>query len=125
MPKPYYIVVFVFLLVACYEPPERKCEDFRTGTFTFTANIDGEEQTTTFIRTDKIEIEKFKGRQDTSSIRWLNDCEYVLKKLNAKSRAEERSIHIKILTTSDSSYTFEYNAIGDKRKLQGEALKIH
>lgn len=93
------------------------------GSFTFTTQIDGKEQRTTFIRSEKIEIEEFMGRQDTSSVRWLNDCEYVLKKINPKNRSEEKSIHIKILTTTDSSYTFEYNAIGNKQKFKGEAFK--
>ena len=72
-----------------------------------------------------MEVDFFEGNQDTSSVRWLNDCEYVLKNLNPTNKAEEKSIHIKILTTTDSSYTFEYNAIGDKRKFRGTAYKIH
>lgn len=90
----------------------------------FKSVINGEEKETTFSRTKEIEIDYFEGKQDTSSIRWINDCEYVLKNINPKNKAEEKSIHIKILTTSDSSYTFEYNAIGDKRKFKGTAFKI-
>nr|WP_313795265.1 DNA topoisomerase IV [uncultured Allomuricauda sp.] len=90
----------------------------------FKSVINGEDKQTTFSRTSEIEIDYFEGKQDTSSIRWINDCEYVLKNINPKNKAEEKSIHIKILTTSDSSYTFEYNAIGDKRKFKGTAFKI-
>ncbi len=115
----------ILLLVCCQPAPERNCEAFKTGTFTFTTTIDGEEKTTVFTRSERIEIEEFEQKKDTSSVRWINDCEYVLKKLNPKNRLEEKSIHIKILTTSDSSYTFEYNAIGDKRKFRGEAIKTH
>ncbi len=110
---------------ACNEPPQRNCKNFKTGDFSFTSIINGEEKTTTFSRTLEIEVDNFEGKQDTSSIRWINDCEYVLKNKNPKNKAEEKSIHIKILTTSDSSYTFEYNAIGDKRKFKGTAYKIH
>ncbi|TXN35809.1 DNA topoisomerase IV [Flagellimonas hymeniacidonis] len=110
---------------ACNEPPQRNCNDFKTGKFSFTSVIDGQEKTTTFSRTLDTEVDYFEGKQDTSSVRWINDCEYVLKNINPKSKAEEKSIHIKILTTSDSSYTFEYNAIGDKRKFKGTAHKIH
>ncbi|WP_343486403.1 DNA topoisomerase IV [Allomuricauda sp. d1] len=122
-----YRTTFLFLIfiVSCNSIPERNCTDFRTGTFQFTTTIEGSEQTTTFVRKPTIEIEEFKGKKDTASIRWINDCEYVLKKVSPQNRAEEKSIHIKILTTSDSSYTFEYNAIGDKRKFKGEAVKIH
>lgn len=116
--------VFIFLF-GCQQPPQRNCSDFKTGDFSFTTVIDGEEKTTTFHRTEDIEIDYFEGKQDTSSIRWINDCEYILRNINPKSMAEEKSIHIKILTTSDSSYTFEYNAIGDKRKFKGTAFKTH
>ena len=110
---------------ACQQPPNRNCTDFKTGDFSFTTIIDGVEKTTTFSRYGNREVDVFEGHRDTSSVRWLNDCEYVLKNLNPKNKAEEKSIHIKILTTSDSSYTFEYNAIGDKRKFKGTAYKIH
>lgn len=113
------------LLFACATPPERNCANFKTGEFSFTTTIDGEEKQTTFIRTLDTEVDFFEGKQDTSSVRWINDCEYVLKNKNPKNKAEEKSIHIKILTTSDSSYTFEYNAIGDERKFKGTAFKIH
>ena len=115
------ILTFIF---SCSAPPERKCSVFKEGKFSFTTQIDGEEKKTVFERTDKIEIDYFEGKQDTSSIRWINDCEYVLKNLNPKNKAEEKSIHIKILTTTDSSYTFEYNAIGDTRRFKGTAFKI-
>ncbi|TAI48718.1 DNA topoisomerase IV [Flagellimonas allohymeniacidonis] len=113
------------LIIACSSPPNRNCTDFKTGSFSFTAEIDGEKKTTTFIRDENIEIDLFEGKRDTSSIRWINDCEYILKNKNPKSKAEEKSIHIKILTTADSSYTFEYNAIGESRKFKGTAYKIH
>ena len=115
------ILTFIF---SCSASPERKCSVFKEGKFSFTTQIDGEEKKTVFERTDKIEIDYFEGKQDTSSIRWINDCEYVLKNLNPKNKAEEKSIHIKILTTTDSSYTFEYNAIGDTRRFKGTAFKI-
>lgn len=120
-----YLVISMVMAWSCQPPPERDCQAFKKGTFSFTAEIDGEEKTTVFTRLENIEIEAFEGVKDTSSIRWINDCEYVLKKLNPKNRLEEKSIHIKILTTSDSSYTFEYNAIGEKQKFRGKALKIH
>ena len=115
---------FLMLLVSCKQPPERNCSDFKTGEFSFTTVVDGEEKETTFTRTLDTEVDYFEGKQDTSSIRWINDCEYVLKNIHPKNKSEEKSIHIKILTTTDSSYTFEYNAIGDTRKFKGTAYKI-
>ena len=112
------------LLFSCQQPPERNCSNFKNGRFSFTTEINGENKTTTFLRKDDLEVDYFEGKQDSSSVRWINECEYVLKNLNPKSKAEERSIHIKMLTTTDSSYTFEYNAIGDKKKFKGTAYKL-
>ncbi len=119
------VLLVLFACFSCQQPPNRNCTDFKTGEFSFTTTIDGKEKTTTFQRYENREVDFFEGHRDTSSIRWINDCEYVLKNLNPKNKAEEKSIHIKILTTSDSSYTFEYNAIGDKKKYKGTAYKIH
>lgn len=125
MMKKLLIIAIFFGVLACSAPPQRNCSNFKTGNFSFTTEIDGVKKETTFYRTDDTEVDLFEGKSDTSSVRWLNDCEYVLKNKNPKSKAEEKSIHIKILTTTDSSYTFEYNAIGDTRKFKGTAYKIH
>lgn len=119
------IFSFVLLLfVSCYEPV-RNCSDFKNGAFTFTTIINGEENTTRFIRTDTMEIDYFNGKIDTSSVRWINDCEYIVKKANPKNKAEEKSIHMKILTTTKKSYTFEYNIVGDSKKSKGTAIKTN
>ncbi len=114
----------ILLCFSCGQPPERNCEDFKTGTFSFKATINGEEKETIFRRTMDLEVDEFEGKTDSSSVRWINDCEYVLKNLNPKSKAEEKPIHIKILTTSGSSYTFEYNIVGESKKFKGTAHKI-
>lgn len=124
MSKYVLLIVSLLFFYNCTTPPERNCTNFKTGEFLFKSVVNGEEKQTTFSRTLETEVDYFEGKRDTSSIRWINDCEYVLKNINPKSKAEEKSIHIKILTTSDSSYTFEYNAIGDKRKFKGTAFKI-
>jgi len=111
--------IFLFL-VSCYSP-ERDCSNFKTGTFTYEALVGTELLTTTFVRNDSIEIDYFKGKIDTSSIRWINDCEYIVKKLNPRSRAEEKAIHIKILTTRTNEYTFEYCVVGEEKKQKGIA----
>ncbi|SHI90394.1 DNA topoisomerase IV [Pseudozobellia thermophila] len=109
-------------MTSCYQP-ERNCKQFKNGRFSFTTTIDGEEKTTIFVREDDMEIDYFEGKADTSSVRWINDCEYIVKKLNPKSKAEEKSIHMKILSTTDNSYTFEYSIVGQSAKSRGEAIK--
>ena len=38
---------------------------------------------------------------------------------------EEQAVHMKILSTTDNSYTFEYNIVGDNNKSRGTAIKIN
>lgn len=117
-----FIAVLLLMITSCYQP-ERNCKDFKNGTFTFTSSINGEEQTTTFVRNGDLEVDYFEGKADSASIRWINDCEYIVKKLNPQSRAEEKSIHMKILSTTENSYTFEYNIVGESQKSRGTAIK--
>ena len=116
-------LILSFLLTNCYSP-ERNCANFKTGTFKFEALIGTEVLTTTFIRNDSIEIDFFKGKTDTSTIRWINDCEYILKNINPKNMAEKKAIHMKILTTKGNEYLFEYNIVGDSKKQKGTVLKV-
>ena len=85
--------------------------------------IDDKEVTTTFVRKGDLEIDYYQGKADSSSVRWINDCEYIVKKLQPRNKAEEKSVHMKILTTTDNSYTFEYNIVGDNNKFRGIAIK--
>ncbi|NND80236.1 MAG: DNA topoisomerase IV [Maribacter sp.] len=117
-------IVVLILLSSCYQP-QRDCKAFKDGEFSFTSTIDEKEVTTTFVRKGELEIDYFEGKIDSSSIRWINDCEYIVKKLRPRNKAEEKSVHIKILTTTDNSYTFEYNLVGDNNKSKGIAIKIN
>ena len=118
------ILLLCLLMSGCYHV-ERDCSNFRTGTFEFTTVSGTELFQTTIIRNDSIEIDYFQGKSDTSSIRWINNCEYIVKKLKPRNRAEEKAIHIKILTTNDNEFTFEFNEVGKSRKERATAKKIN
>lgn len=90
----------------------------------FETYLNGEIVKTTFTRNDSIEIDYFQGNTDTSSVRWINDCEYILTNLYPKNKAEEKPIHIKILTTDKNSYTFEFSVVGSENKQQGAVTKV-
>ncbi|HLT50894.1 MAG TPA: hypothetical protein VKZ93_02990 [Arenibacter sp.] len=117
------VAVLMLAVSSCYEP-ERNCTDFKNGKFSFTAKIDDTEHTTIFVRKDSIEIDHFDGKIDTSSVRWINDCEYIVKKLHPKNMAEEKSIHMKILSTTTDSYTFEYRVVGSSNRSTGTAIRV-
>ena len=110
-------------LSSCYEA-ERDCKDFKTGTFEFTTEVNGVKKTTTFVRTEDREVDFYEGRRDTSTIRWVSDCEYVVQKLHPKNMAERKAIAMKILTTSKNSYTFEYGIVGSAATQKGTVTKI-
>lgn len=121
--KPTAAFILLLLFTSCYSP-ERNCSKFRTGTFEFESYLNGELVKSTFTRTDSIEIDKFRESVDTSSVRWINDCEYIVKNLNPKNMAEQKPLHIKILTTKKNSYTFEYGLVGEARKQRGTVRKV-
>lgn len=121
--KKLFLLPAIFALISCYNQ-ERNCTDFKTGTFMFEQEINGEKHTSTFVRTDTYEIETYQGKTDTATIRWVNDCEYILQKLHPKNMAEKKAVQMKILTTSINSYVFEYNIVGDANKQKGEIKKI-
>ena len=123
MKKLLLLLCVLFLFNACYSP-ERDCTKFRTGTFQFESYLNGELVTSTFVRNDSIEIDKFQGKTDTSSVRWINDCEYIITNLHPKNRAERQALHIKILTSDKNTYTFEHGLVGKTEKQRGTVRKI-
>jgi len=123
--KKLLLCLFVFsLLTSCYSP-EKECKQFHTGTFKFESYLNGELVTSTFTRNDTLEVDTFQGSVDTSSVRWINDCEYIIKNLHPKNIAERKPLHIKILTTEKDSYTFEYGLVGDPKKKKGTVTKVN
>lgn len=118
------IVGLLLLLSGCFSP-QRDCDQFKTGTFEFQSYLNGEMVTSTFVRNDSIEIDRFQGKTDTSSVRWINDCEYIVKNMHPKNMAERQPLHIKILTTENNTYTFEYGLVGEAKKQRGKVRKVN
>lgn len=110
-------------MVSCNQT-ERNCKDFKNGSFSFSTIVDGKELKTTFTRADDLEIDLYDGKIDSSSIRWINDCEYIAKKINPKNRQESKPVHMKILSTTNNSYTFEYSIVGEAKKQRGIVQKL-
>lgn len=123
MNKKIIFLLPILLQLSCYNV-ERNCKDFKTGKFKFEYEVNGVKKTTFFERKDSIEIETFDGKTDTASIRWVNDCEYILQKIHPKNRTEKKAINMKILTTSKNSYTFEFGIVGSDEKQRGTVFKV-
>ena len=104
---------------------ERDCLPFHQGTFEFTTIVNNEMKTSYFLRTANLEIETYEGVIDSAAIRWVNDCECILTKLNPTSNQNKRPVQIKILSTEKNAYVFEYSMVGDaKNKQRGTIKKI-
>lgn len=121
----YFVTLLLCIMLASCYNVERNCNDFKTGKFRFEYEIDGKKKTTVFERTEDIEIETFEGKTDTASIRWINDCEYILEKIHPKNMQEQKAVHMKILSTTGNSYTFEYSFVGDANKQKGTVTKLN
>ncbi|MGB2088446.1 MAG: DNA topoisomerase IV [Psychroflexus salarius] len=123
MKKIICLVLLSVTLSSCYQS-ERNCYKFKTGVFEFKTLVNGELETTQFIRNDSIEIELYKNKRDTAYIRWVNDCQYILTSKNPKSRSEKKPIQMRILTTKDNTYKFSYNIVGETKTQEGQVTKI-
>ena len=101
----------LLLFISCYAP-SRDCVNFKTGEFIFNYKVGDTLKTGRFVRGEKFSIDYYDNIIDSSSVRWINECEFVLQDLKSKM-----GIHYKIIKTTDSSYTFEYkNAVKDPNK---------
>ena len=127
MYKTFLMRYFLFALVLftfsnCYQV-ERDCTHFKTGAFYSEVTIDNKVYTSNFTRTNDLQVEVYDGKTDSTQVRWINDCEMIFKTINPKNMAAHKDVHLKILTTTDSSYTFEYSYVGEKLKQKGTAYK--
>ncbi|WP_248723003.1 DNA topoisomerase IV [Seonamhaeicola sp. ML3] len=120
----FYYFIIPLLFLSCYNS-ERNCKSFKTGTFYSEVSIGEKLYTSKFTRTDALQVEIYNNKVDSSNVRWINDCEVIFKTINPKSMADEKDIHLKILTTTDSSYTFEYSYVGEIKKQQGIAYRLN
>ena len=117
----YLLLLFSFF--SCYETA-RNCSDYKTGAYYSEVTINGELFKSTFNRSENLQIETYNNKIDSSQLRWINDCEVIFKTIRPKNMAERKDIHLKILTTTDSSYTYEYSYVGETKKQKGVAYKI-
>ena len=127
LPKNNFFLVVCFgslFFYSCYSV-ERNCKKFHIGSFEFSTLINGEIKTSYFSRTEDLEIETYEGKTDSATIRWVNDCECILTKLNPKSNQDKRPVQIKILSTEGNAYKFEYSLVGKSdNKQRGTINKI-
>ena len=77
----YMLFSMLLLNFSCYKV-KRNCSNFRFGTFKYERVIGNKLSTSFFIRDNDIEIEYYNNKIDTSKIKWVNECEFILRKQN-------------------------------------------
>jgi len=118
------LILVLTLCVACYST-ERNCLPFHQGVFEYTTVVNGEIKTSRFERNADYEVEYYDGKIDSASIRWVNDCECILTKLNPVSNQDRKPLQMRILTTKKNEYTFEFSYVGNaQNKQRGTIQKI-
>ena len=122
--KKILLLFTLLILTSCYDV-ERNCNAFKTGKFQFDFVVNGVKKTTVFERTPTMQIETYEGKTDTATVRWVNDCEFVIQKLHPKNNKEKKAISMRIVSTTKNSYTFEFGIIGSDEKQKGIAKKIN
>lgn len=125
MKKSFLLLPLVGVFITACFSVDRNCKPFQTGSFSFITLIDGDTLVSRFVRNDSIEIDYYAGIADTSTIKWINDCECIVKKLHPKSFQESKAIQMKILSTFKDGYVFEYHLVGNRSNIQrGRVTKI-
>ncbi len=105
--------LFILLLMTSCYSVNRDCDDFRTGKFEFTFELNDTIQKSIFTRTLDYEIEEYNNVIDSSSISWVSNCEFILTKLSPKTNQEKRPVKIRIIRTYEDSYDFEYSSVNE------------
>lgn len=118
----FVLLVVLLSMSGCYQNT-RRCNDFKIGKFKSEVTINNTTYSSYFKRSETLQIETYNGKVDSSDVRWINDCEVIFKTINPKNRIEKKDIHLKILATTDSSYTYEYSYVGETKKQKGIAIK--
>jgi len=114
----------LLLASSCYTV-ERNCNDFKTGTFEFTYEINGETKTGKSVRTDTLNVDYYDNVIDTFTIRWVTECEFIGRKLHPIDYADSKPIQMKIISTTEDSYLLEYSLLEDpSTKKRGTVKKI-
>mgnify|MGYP001178607222 FL=1 len=119
-----FILATISVTILSCTIPEKSCTKFKVGEFNFESKTNTGVYNSKSIRNDSIEIEYFGNTIDTSKITWVSECEYILRKLKPKNISDQKAVSVKIISTSENSYVFEYSFVGDKEnRARGNAYR--
>jgi hypothetical protein len=124
MKKLISIIILVLTFSSCAQ--EIKCSNFKIGTFKYSDPLYADLKV---IRTDstQMEINTISGLEMHGSIKWINECNYVLtitKVLNADlENVIGKTIEVEIIETKSDSYKLKSKS--DAGNLEFELKRIN
>ncbi len=115
------LLLVSMVITACKSDEKLSIQDFKTGTFeTF---LDNSDATSTATRNEFLQIETYNSKKDTFEIKWKSNFEYILTKVNPKSKLDSTRFFVKITGIKGKSYTFRANYEGSNFKQTGTVFK--
>lgn len=115
-------LLILFSLSSCVESKKLDVESFKVGTFK--TLLDANDDTSIAVRNDSIQIENYNSKIDSFAINWVNNFEYVLKKINPKTALDNTPFHVKITGIKENSYTFTAFYKGSNFRQTGTVIKL-
>jgi len=116
------LFLFVSMVTSCRSDENLSIRDFKTGTFE--TYLDDSDATSTATRNKFLQIETYNTQKDTFEIKWKSNFEYILMKVNPKSKLDSTRFFVKITGIKGNSYTFKANYEGSNFKQSGTVTKI-
>jgi len=116
------IIMVLSFCASCIKNKGLNVDDFKNGSFK-TVLEDGE-NISFAIRNDSLQIESFNHVNDTFSINWIDQFEYILLKKSPKTLLDSTPFHVKITSIKKNSYTFKAYYKGSNFKQKGTAFKL-
>ena len=120
--RKFIFLVILISLSSCMNSKKIDVESFKIGKFKTV--LDANEDVSFAVRNDSIQIETHDSKEYEYSINWVNNFEYVLKKINPKTTLDNTPFHVKITGIKENSYTFVANYKGSNFKQKGTVIKI-
>ncbi len=118
--KPLFLILILFIF-SC-NTKRINILELREGTFETT--LPDKNVKSIAFRDKNIQIETYNNKKDTFTIKWLNNFEYELLKINPKSSLDSVPFIVKITKLSHNGYSFKAHYKGNKYIQKGEAVKL-
>ena len=122
----FIVVLFIFCFAgfSCVQKPSCVCTQFHDGTYLSVQTVNGTKDTTRIVRKGNEQIETYHGHKDTAVIRWVNDCELIVRPKHPHSMEDRKALSMKIIRTDINSCLVRYSYVGESKEFEQKMIKI-